>query len=182
MKRFKLAEINDGDLLYVARNMREWDKREIYATRATDDPNAIVDTILHLGGKFAWLAGAEKPIAAFGAFCLWPGAWTVWCFGTDDFGQIGKDLTRFLVRRIMPALAEQGAHRAECRSIEGHTEAHEWLERMGAVREATLLDFGRNRETFHVYAWRQTDAEADARADPAALRARPLLFSAGRKR
>ncbi|MGB8274062.1 MAG: hypothetical protein WCF16_02200, partial [Alphaproteobacteria bacterium] len=49
------------------------------------------------------------------------------------------------------------AHRAECRSIADHHEAHRWLERLGAVREAYLPDCGKNREPFVLFAWRLSD-------------------------
>ena len=50
-------------------------------------------------------------------------------------------------------LWEGGAHRLECRSMEGHVEAQRWLETIGATREATLHGYGREGEDFHVYTW-----------------------------
>ena len=37
--------------------------------------------------------------------------------------------------------------------MEGHTQAQDWLEVIGARRECTLSRFGREGEDFHVYVW-----------------------------
>lgn len=48
-----------------------------------------------------------------------------------------------------------GAHRLECRSMDGHTEAQAWLECLGAHREGTLKAYGSGGEDFHCYVWRR---------------------------
>lgn len=151
----RLAVADRPTLLYVAERMREWDRREIYATRWTEGPSALADSLL-APHNIAWIAGIEEPIAALGAYPAWPGVWSVWMFATDNFPQIGYPLTKFIKKRMIPTLASH-AHRAECRSIEGHEAAHRWLENLGAEREATLRGFGRNGETFHLYRWLRTD-------------------------
>lgn len=159
----KLSPLSGPELLYVVRNMREWDKREIYATQPDNDPLKVVDISMSCAtvpGAIAKIASLDRPIAAFGFTPLWPGVYNVWCFATDEFQQIGFPLTKFLKGGIIPAMLEGHFHRAECRSIEGHVEAHEWLSFLGAKREGEpLRDYGRNRETFHVYAWRRCDHE-----------------------
>ena len=137
---------------YVARNMRDYDAREIFATRACED-RARLAADAAARGPLAWAAGADGvPIAVIGAHEAWPGMWLSWMFATDDFPKIGKPLTKFARRVILPALADAAARRVQCFSIEGHTQAHEWLEAFGAVRETTLRNFGKNGETFHLYA------------------------------
>lgn len=37
--------------------------------------------------------------------------------------------------------------------MDGHIEAQEWLETLGAKREGTLKRYGRDGEDFHVYVW-----------------------------
>lgn len=139
---------------HVARNMREWDRREIFATRPDDDPDTLAEHAL-LCGEIAWVAGrGDTPICAFGCAELWPGVWSMWLFATDDFGQIGFFVTKRIVRTIVPMLIEAGAHRLECRSMEGHTDAQRWLEVIGAKREGgPLKAFGREKQDFHVYTW-----------------------------
>lgn len=141
-------------LLYVARNMREWDRREIFATRHDDDPLALAEDALSFG-RIAWVAGlGAVPIAAFGCAPMWRGVWSLWLFATDDFPRIGISVTRLVTRTIVPMMIESGAHRLEARSMEGHTDAQRWLEVIGAKREGgPLKGFGRDGQDFHIYTW-----------------------------
>jgi RimJ/RimL family protein N-acetyltransferase len=142
-------------ILPVARNMREWDKREIYATRFTDDPELLAKEVEFMGKEVGWVAGlGDQPIAAFGCFLMWPGVWSMWLFATDDFGRIGISMTKLIVRSIVPMLFEGGAHRLEARSMDGHVDAQRWLEVIGARREGgPLKGYGRAGQDFHVYTW-----------------------------
>ena len=139
-------------ILHVAENMREWDKREIFATRIDDDPLMLADAALSTG-EVSWVAGRDRPIAAFGCAPMWHGVWSMWLFATDEFPQIGISVTRLVVHSIIPMMIGAGAHRLEARSMEGHTDAQRWLEVIGAKREGTLKGFGRDRQDFHVYTW-----------------------------
>ncbi len=161
----RLTGLEDAALISIVRNLREWDRREIFATRWNDDPLALVDDCLaavNIPGAVSFLAwgASERPVAAFGAYPISPGCFRVWLFGTDAFATIGKRLTLSVRRSIFPGLVRAGMRRAECMSMEGHTEAHAWLESLGGVRESgPLLDRGRNGETFFLYAWRASDRE-----------------------
>jgi hypothetical protein len=154
----KLRKIVPGDrdaLIHICANMREWDRREIYATRWNDDPAALADECLS-AGDFAYIFGTDEPIGIIGAVPLWPGVWSVFLFGTDNVKHVGLPLTKWVKRVMMPTLIEDmGCHRAECRSIEGHTDAQSWLEHLGVRRESSLPGYGRNGEDFWVYAWRR---------------------------
>ena len=138
--------------LYVAANMRAADAEEIFATRWVEDRQALAREVA-ARPDFAWVAGAGEPIACIGVLQVWPRVWEAWMFATDRFPAIGFPLTRWVQRAMMPAVAGAGAHRVHCHSIEGHHEAHRWLEALGAVRESSKPFFGRNGETFHVYRW-----------------------------
>lgn len=151
MTRF--GPLNFPEVLHVARNMREWDAKEIYATRWTDDPAEVAADCM-AAGKFSWLAYAgDTPVAVVGAWPAHPGVWSVFMFATDDFNAVAFSLTKFIKRVMIPALVKTGAHRAECHSIEGHEVAHRWLEFLGAKAEEPRKFYGRNRETFICYAW-----------------------------
>lgn len=158
-----VAALDAPSLLHIAMNLREWDSREIYATRWTNDPIVLVDDTLRAAGvrgSLAYVVGLEKPIAAIGMRPCWPGVYSAWCYGTDQFDVIGKSLTKLVRRVIIPTLLCAGGHRAECLSIDGHVDAHRWLEFLGFVREGDpQRDCGRSRETFHRYAWRLSDHE-----------------------
>lgn len=149
----KLAKLNEADLLYVADNMREWDAREIFATRWTDDRADLAAAVLACG-EFGWVAGdGGLPVAAFGASPSWNGVWQVWMFATDDWPKVALGVTRFIKKVMIPALEEVGCHRAECRSMEGHVVAHRWLEALGAHKESELKHYGRDGQTFYLYCW-----------------------------
>lgn len=142
-----------GCVYPVALNMREWDQREIYANRFTNDPMTVAKEAIAMGQQVGWVSGLEEPIAAFGCFEMWPGVWSMWLFATDDFRRIGISMTKLITRSILPMLWDTGAHRLEARSMEGHHDAQRWLEVIGASREATLSGYGKGGEDFHVYAW-----------------------------
>lgn len=143
------------DLLpHVARNMREWDRREIFATQVDDDLDRFIDLVA-LCGPAAWISGlGNEPICAFGALQMFPGLFDMWMFGTPSINKIGKSMTKMVRDVIVPHLFHCGARRLECKSMDGHKDAQDWLEVVGARRESSALEYGRGGETFHTYAWR----------------------------
>lgn len=142
----------------VALAMRDWDRREIFATRWSYDPLRLAAQVLHYSTA-GLVAGPDPdhPVAVVSIVEAWPGTAQVAMFATPDWPWIARPLTRHLLRRLRPQLLAAGLHRAECRSLDGHREAQRWLRALGFVREATLPDYGSGRETFHLYAWRLCD-------------------------
>lgn len=141
-------------LLYVAHNMREWDRREIMATRWTDSPEQLAVDCWSARNT-AWMAVAgDRPAAVVGAIERWPGSWSVWMFATDEFPKVGLSMTRLVVRNIIPGLRGAGARRADCMSMDGHTAAHRWLETLGARRHLQpFTRYGKDGETFWQFYW-----------------------------
>lgn len=150
----RTSPVTYDEALFVAKNMREWDKKEIYATRWNDDPSDVAQDCVWLG-EFGWIASDPEPIAVIGAGPCHPGVWNVHMFATDNFSKIAISLTKFVKRVIIPSLAASGAHRVECKSMDGHEDAQRWLEFLGAQRESTLPEYGREAEDFHLYVWRR---------------------------
>lgn len=139
--------------MHVAANMRQKDREEIYATRWTDSPIDLAEDVMQAPGP-KWTAWADAlPIAVCGAAVMWPNVWSVYAFGTDDFRRVALHLTEHIRKVMIPGLVIVGAHRAECRALLTHTEAHRWLELLGARREADLPGYGRNGEDFALYGW-----------------------------
>jgi len=150
-----LRPLNRADLRAVAANMRSSDRREIFATRFDENPELLAEECLasfSLGAIIADKDGA--PIAAIGAFEMWPGVWSVWMFATEGWPRVALSATRFVKRKLAPALRALGLHRAECRSSADHDSAHRWLRHLGAEIEAEYRDFGKNCETFIGFVWR----------------------------
>lgn len=142
----------ESAVLRVASNMREWDRREIYATRWIDDPASLARDCIMVGG-LSWVAGEDQPIAAVGAFPICPGVWSVWMFATPRFRRIARPLTDFVTGSMVPALKAAGAHRAQCESMVGHDMAHGWLRRLGARQEGIQFGRGKGGEDFIMFAW-----------------------------
>jgi hypothetical protein len=142
---------------FVAARMRDEDRDEIFATRWNDDPAPIADEIMACARFGAVASRDREPVAVICAMPLWPGVWTVSMFATVKWPAVGGAVTRWARRELMPDVAASGAHRVECRSLATHVMSHRWLERLGARREALLVDYGRSREAFYIYAWTLTD-------------------------
>ena len=154
-----IATLNRQDLVIIASHLREWDRREIFATMETDSAETLADMTMQTTA-LGWVFGRDRqPIAAAGAFQMWPTVWCGWCFGTDRFASVGLGVTRHIRKVLFPAMLDIGLRRLECKSMEGHVDAHRWLESLGAKREATHPHFGRDGETFHTYAWMEADVE-----------------------
>ncbi len=137
----------------IATNMRARDKEEIFALAWKDDPWQLAARTAGLG-DFQWTAFYDhEPVAAIGAFPVWPGVWNVWAYGTDLWPKVAITLTRHVKTFMIPAILERGAHRAHCYVLDKNDDAARWLEYLGAVKEASLDNFGKNGQTFHVYSW-----------------------------
>ena len=138
--------------VFIGANMRPWDRKEIFATRWTDNPEDLADDLDRVNG-FKWIAWMDGvPAAIIGACCPWPGMWSPWCFGTDKFANVALLLTRIGKRAIIPAARKHGGRILECKSLDGHTDAQGWLERcFGFERVGTHTKYGREGETFHTY-------------------------------
>jgi hypothetical protein len=136
---------------WIARNMREWDRREIFALRWDDDPRGVAESACQ-SGDTSWAALVDGiPAVAWGALPMWPGVWSMWAFGTDNFPHACLKVTRMIRRVIIPALVSAGARRAQAYSMAGHDDAQRWLESWGAKRESTAPGFGRGGEDFYLY-------------------------------
>lgn len=138
--------------------MREDDRKEIFATSWHENAGLYASTIIDQkisSEGVGWVFGIKgEPIAAIGAFPIWPNVWTGWMFATDKFPKIGLGLTKFVKHIMLPGLEQSGVyHRAQCFSMAGHKTAHDWLRSLGAEEEAIIPNFGKNRETFHLFAW-----------------------------
>jgi hypothetical protein len=149
-----LLPLTEASATAVARAMREADRREVFATRFDDDPDALARELVAASRIGAVVARAGRPVAAMGAMECWPGLWSVWLIATDEWKSVARATTRWARHALETILPEAGAHRCECRSIADHETAHRWLVHLGAREEAVHPEFGRMRETFITFAWR----------------------------
>lgn len=151
----KLARADLASLLYVCRNLRADDRSEIFATRWNDDPDDLAAEAFTRWGEMSYIAaGADGiPIASIGATPMWDGVWSGWMMATDRFPEIGKSLTRWARRVMIPSIVEAGCHRIEARSEATHEVAHRWMGWLGAKPEFVLRRYGRDKQDFILFVW-----------------------------
>ena len=138
----------------VTTRMRESDRRECFATRFHDDPEALAREIDgYQPMSISWLVCVnQEPVASLGALLVWPGHWNVWAFGSERWGEVVMAMTKHIKRVMIPLLLEVGAHTVAAYVHAAHTQACAWLEFLGATG-TPLEDWGKNREKFILYRW-----------------------------
>jgi hypothetical protein len=141
-----------GTVVYIARHMREHDAEEIYPHIWNPTAENLAALSCQSNLKFVALSDG-RPVAAWGAAERLPQVWNCWMFATDNWMQVALPVTRHIIKVVRPAVIDAGAVRLDCWSMEGHDVAHRWLEMLGAIREASLEDYGSNRKTYHNYSW-----------------------------
>lgn len=154
--KIELASLTD--VHSVALKMRARDFQEFSAVAAADSRKALARLLaLRYGSRpDVWCAsGPAGPTAIGGALELRPRVLTLLFFATDDFNQIGRAVTRFIVQRLFPPLIAAGVHRIECVSLDGYDEIHRWIEFLGLRREfeAPMRNYGKRGEAFVQFAW-----------------------------
>jgi len=134
-----------ADAVFVARRMREWDARECYACMWSPSPENLA-VISVEGSQFAWTALKRGvPVAIFGAGEYEPTQYRMWLYATDDWPAVALRVSLFFRQVAMPTLLAAGANRAECFSIDGHEDAHEWLGVFGTSPEEARQEIARLR-------------------------------------
>ena len=163
LPRVAMVGASYSDAVSVVMGLRDVDFTEIMAQRPMHAwPQQIAEDVTADGGVCSCALLDGFPVAIVGAYPSLPGTWAVFMFATHDWPHVALSVTRFIKRELIPHLLAVGANRAECRAIEDNTKAHAWLERLGAVHEATMPDCGEDRKTFRLYAWRRSDFEGAA--------------------
>ena len=159
----KVARPSYKETLYVCRHLRTQDRAEVLATHWSSDPSDLAHPIAFSREPLSWLFSGldDEPICLLGVNQLWPGFWAPWAMATPRFPEIGKGVTRFVKRHMIPAMVDLGFNRAECRTLDSNVQAQQWLERLGAVRESENPRVGRNNETFYTYVFYPENCRRD---------------------
>lgn len=140
------------ETLYVCQNLRKESHEEIFGV-FEGDAETLAKTYDKAEGH-KWVGYFNgKPAALFGALKAHSGVWTLFGFGTDDWAQIWKPVTKTMKRDMFRLVSEEGAHRASCISPASHTETHRWLKFLGAGHVAELPKFGKNGEDYLMFSW-----------------------------
>lgn len=173
MSSVELVPAAYGDVVFIARRMRALDAEEILPLIQTGKPEDLAAGMVAAGGIATVALSDGVPVAAYGAYLGRPQIWTVWMFATDRWPEVALSVTRDIRRNMMAAMLDGDAVRADCWSMEGHDMAHRWLEVLGAVREATVEDYGPTRKSFHCYSWTRSRLERDGGFDHVCRTIRP---------
>ena len=161
MSSGNIIEARYADVVYVARRMRASDAEEIWPITIAKTPEALaLGAVYGVGYKFVVGSGAV-PVATWGASPTRPGVVSVWMFATDRWPEVALTVTRHIRRELMSTLIDAGYVRAECWSHANHHVAHKWLEILGAIKEATVEDYGPNRVPYHCYSWTRSRLERE---------------------
>ena len=148
-----IGNLTQPGLLYVMHHLRRLDRLEVEATIGGDG--------LELACVMLWAAPGPKweartqegtPAVVGGFTTVWPGLASGWLLGTDEWPDVGREVTRFVKRFILPALDEAGFHRIECRPLAGNDLVSRWLKLCDFREEAVTAQFGRGREDFVLWA------------------------------
>ena len=142
---------------YVLAHCRARDRAEIEATCEYQvAATSIVDMLpVAVVSKILLHKGAPAALVMFHQ--LTPSALTVSMIATDDWPHVAMAAVKWGLRQAKPLLLALGYRRAECRAIDGHTDAIAFLRFLGFQIEARVPEFGRNGEAFVQLAWRLSD-------------------------
>ncbi len=155
MNRVRIDPLNVRDLTYILANLREPDAREVLcqAPAGIDRTTLGIAMFQSLPRDWAWCASFDgQPACAFGFQPFNVAVSIGWCFGTRHMVRTIPAVSRHCLARE-PDLLALGVRRVEVRSLVGHDIAHAWLTRLGCRRETLLPEFGRDGETFTLWAW-----------------------------
>lgn len=148
-----------NQILYICRNMRYDDYKEIFCTTDATSPEEFAMQILSLvraGILHGHIASLDdEPVSIIGVSRMWGGVVNVWMFATNKFNLIKIALTKFVKRIFIPIFVKEARiTRAQCFSMVGHTAAHSWLRVLGAESEGVAKGYGKNGEDFTLFSWR----------------------------
>jgi hypothetical protein len=152
------------EIRYVAHAMRERDFEEFSAVSPYDDRDHLAKSLAELyGGRDDILVAytdLNEPFAIGGCIVTRPNVATLLFFATPVFTAYKVAMTRFIKKEMFPALRDNGVHRIEAASLAGYPEVHGWLETLGMVKESEMPGYGKNGETFFMYAWVHDDVRS----------------------
>jgi len=141
-------------ITHIVRNLRDRDRREIFALRWDDDEDALIDNITANAGPL-WRVWSwdNAPIAVSGVVPVRPGVVICGAFGTEQYRKAVRPIAHWARTFIIPALQRSNYHRAEAYALASNTDGRAFIELIGGEVEALLQGYGRNREDFLLYTW-----------------------------
>lgn len=150
--------ILEDDVMHIVRNLRERDRREIFALRWDDDEDNLALTIYaHAGAMWRLWRWQGEPVAMCGIVPQRPGVATAGAFGTDKWPYVLRPMLHWARDWALPRLIVSGHHRIEAYALASNVDGHRFIQMLGGEREAYLREYGRDREDFVLYVRRLND-------------------------
>jgi hypothetical protein len=141
-------------LIYVAQELRPLDRLELACTRDPDDYESLAVEAWASPVKHIALASDGEPVFAFGAR---PGGCNhlvqPWAFGTERSHEVMGEVTKFVIRFMIPRLARVGARRAQVAVHPENYPAIKWLAHLGFAVEAKLTGIGSHGEDMLLFSF-----------------------------
>lgn len=141
---------------YVAENMRDRDFEELISLTSLSTRSELADLMVanHDGreGVFAAWADDGIPVAVGGAVEVRPSVLGLLFFCTDRARSELSGLTPAITKTLSARMQSGDIRRIECTTLGENKMIHTWLRRLGLRKEAELLEFGRDGQTYHMYA------------------------------
>jgi len=162
-----------ANLAFIACNMRQADRSEIYNVIGHNNPFILAGQTLDATGMGVGCVAyaGSLPVGVIGACGVHPGVCCAFAYGTDDFPRVALSLTRYALTVIRPWLKDQGFHRLECKSRFDHVHAHRWLRLFGMANEGTLTGYGSDGSDYFQFGVSTHVLRKNAKAQEAAASA-----------
>lgn len=152
-----VREASREDVAWIVANMRDLDRREVYAGRWTDEDADLIEDIeasRPMMIRIEALCGdAGEPVALVGVWLAAPGVGQALMIATDQWPAIAAAAHRHVARRFLPLVCAPNLRRLECRAWAGHALSRAWLARLGFVEEGFCRRLGKGGEDFVQFAW-----------------------------
>jgi hypothetical protein len=152
-----LTDLTYSALEFIALNLREQDRIEIFGVLEHDSPLQLAFEAHYLlknkgRSAIAWHKG--RPAAWIGLVEHRPRVWDVTMGGTDDLKHVALEIMRWC-RTTIPELVKppHNGRRLQCDSRVGHDEAHKFIRALGGREESTMRHYGKDGSSYIRFVW-----------------------------
>lgn len=145
----------------VVDNADEWGRRELVAAFGPDYRAAALESLANVAHGWAYLR-QERPTALLAGRFMGD-IYTPWMLFTPEFPRISPQLTGFVLRVIVPLIADSAVSRAESLSLADNVKSHGWLGRFGAKPVEFLPGYGRQGEDVVRWCWTRDNVSVQSR-------------------
>lgn len=140
--------------IYVCRRMDDVGRAEREAQRW--DPLVPEDEAIRMhqadGPKYVCLGADEKPVMVGGVHLAQPWLGVTWMLGTPGWEAKKLEVARASRKVIRSCIDDGGLLRVQMLTMSGSAEAKKWFELLGLEFESCLPCWGKEGETFYMYA------------------------------